>query len=85
MRELRFRQIRLQAQRLRSIVSGLGFPRIERFIVMKNLRTGRGESRMREREIRIQRDCLQVELLRFLKILEERIGIAFNLICLQVD
>ena len=77
--EMRFRQIRLQAQRLRSIVSGLGLPRIERLIVMKNLRTGRRKSRMREREIRIQGDCLQVELLGFLKILEERIGIAFNL------
>ena len=52
---------------------------------MKNLGTGRGESRMHQREIRIQRDCLQVELLGFLKILEQGIGIAFNLICLQVD
>ena len=77
---MRFRQIRPQAQRLRGIVPGLRFPRIERFIVMKNLRTGRSESRMREREIRIKRNRLLVELIRRFVILQQRIGIALNLI-----
>ncbi len=51
---------------------------------MINLRSSRCQPRMREREIWIERDRLDIKLLCFFEILQQGVGIARNLICPQI-
>src|SRR6266487_5945202 len=83
-REVAFCKIWLQAKRRFSFGAGLRSPTVSRFIITENFSTNRCEPRMSECEIWVQFDCLHVKLLASLVILQQRIGIAGNLIRAQI-
>ena len=72
--EMRFAQIRLQAEGGLRFAARSCFPGIERLVEMKDFRAGGGETGMGEGEVRIEFDRLLVELFGPAVILEQRVG-----------
>ncbi|KAG0505533.1 MAG: hypothetical protein Udaeo_11240 [Candidatus Udaeobacter sp.] len=84
-REVAFRKIRLQSKRSFRFSAGFRSPTVGRFIVTENFSTNGCEPRVSEGEIRIEFDCLHVKLLSGLIILQQRVGIAGNLIRAEIE
>src|SRR4051812_3256189 len=80
--EVSFCQIRLELNRGRSFRACLRFPGIGWLVKMEDLSRSRGQSGAGQRKPGIKRDRLQIKLIGFLEILEQRIGVSLNLICL---
>ena len=80
-----FGEIRLQLERALRCVSRFRLPNFNRFIKMKNRRAGGSETRMREREIWIERDRLCIKLIGFLEIFQQRVRISLDLVRLKIS
>ena len=81
---MRFRQVLLQLQGNLRFGACTLLPTVERFIKMVGCRAGGSEPGVGEGKLRINANCLRIKLLGFLKILEQRIGVAFDLVGAQI-
>ena len=84
-REVRFRQVFLQSQGHVGFGARARLPTVKRFKIVENRRAGGSEPGVGQRKLRVERDRVEVKLLRFLVILEQGIGITFNLVRTQIQ
>ena len=82
---MRFREIWLQAHSGIGFTASFRFPFLGRLVVMKNLRAGRCELRMRERKIEVKRNRFRIKLHGAFIIFEQRVRVSRDLVGPQIE